>query len=137
MSYRLTVTGPGPTTGYDAWKASFIFPPGRDGPLDDPDSDGAQNLIEFVAGSNPTTPGPSGLPGVAVVLGQLIGSPASPAKTYCIFKARVRKARTGITLIPQVGNTPASIAAAGALVGQAGAPVSDPADSAFEFITYY
>ncbi len=57
----MTVEGSA-VVGFDAWKAGFTFPPGEDGPLDDPDGDGVQNLLEFVTGSNPVEGGPSFLP---------------------------------------------------------------------------
>ena len=38
---------------FDDWKGAFSFPPGMDSPGSDPDRDGADNLTEFFAETNP------------------------------------------------------------------------------------
>ncbi|MBX3744897.1 MAG: immunoglobulin domain-containing protein [Verrucomicrobiae bacterium] len=38
------------------WTWSHTLPPGLDGPLDDPDGDGAVNLVEFARGTDPRVP---------------------------------------------------------------------------------
>ena len=139
-SHQATVNVEGTAvTGYDAWKEGFTFPAGKDQPLDDADDDGVQNLIEFVTGSDPVQPGPGYLPSIAFASGTQLGGTTDPAKTYFTFRARVRKDRPGITLIPQSGSTIADLLLPGAsdLVGQAGPPVDDPNHGEFEFITYY
>lgn len=149
-TYQVTVTNPdgsrtskeavvivegSAVVGFDAWKAGFTFPVGEDGPLDDPDGDGVQNLLEFVSGSNPVTSGPSFLPSSGTISGSQIGSAADVSKNYLTFQARVRKDRPGINLVPQSGNTLADFTNAN--VAQVGVPVDDPSNPDFEIITYY
>lgn len=38
---------------YESWRTGMAFPSGQDGPNDDPDGDGDDNLLEFCAGSDP------------------------------------------------------------------------------------
>ena len=38
---------------FATWQGDFTFPDGLSGPNDDPDGDGTENLLEFVAGTDP------------------------------------------------------------------------------------
>lgn len=44
---------------YSQWSAIHNFPPGQAGQNDDPDDDGAKNLLEYFTGTDPLTPSPS------------------------------------------------------------------------------
>jgi autotransporter-associated beta strand protein len=54
--------------GFAAWiaKAEFGLAPGDQGPTDDPDNDGIENLLEFVLNGNPSTSDSSILPVLTV-----------------------------------------------------------------------
>ena len=43
-----------PPTPFESWVSQFTLPPGEDDPEDDPDADGATNLEEWIAGTDPS-----------------------------------------------------------------------------------
>lgn len=53
---QVLLSDPITETSFDAWVAQFGLPPGQDGPNDDPDGDGASNLEEWIAGTDPSDP---------------------------------------------------------------------------------
>jgi hypothetical protein len=50
------------TQSFTAWAISAALPANQNSPTDDPDNDGASNLLEYALGQNPTTPSASALP---------------------------------------------------------------------------
>ena len=124
-----------PDPSYDAWAASSGLPEDGMGAEDDPDSDGVENLLEYLFGTPPMVPGTSGLPKAQLRTGAELGA-AAPEKHYLSFSARVKKTRPGVTLFPEAAATLEALtlpAASGTPVS-AGAPT---ADGDFEIHTWY
>jgi hypothetical protein len=124
------------TIPYVSWAYQFNFPSGQGGPGADADNDGIPNLMEYLLDTNPLVANSNLLPNGEMKSGSAIGLAASPDKHYLSFQARVRKNRSGVTLVPQAAATidGLSTAAAASAVIQAGPPVSD---GDFEIFTYY
>lgn len=124
------------TIPFVSWAFQYSFPNGQSGINADPDGDGISNLLEYLFDTNPLTPNSNLLPKGEMKLGSAIGLAGSPNKHYLSFQARVRKDRSGVTLVPQAAATIAGLSAPGAAANviQAGAPVSD---GAFDVFTYY
>ncbi|RYD46532.1 MAG: LamG domain-containing protein [Verrucomicrobiaceae bacterium] len=123
-------------TPYAAWKFQYGFTTGTDGHNDDPDHDGVVNLMEYLLGSHPLTPGTDLLPQAGMMAGPLLGMAEATDKHYLSFQARVRKDRAGVTLVPQAAATIEGLTApdASGNVIQAGPPVTD---GDFDVFTWY
>jgi autotransporter-associated beta strand protein len=74
ITQTAAITGPGllyvntevPPSGYDSWASSNGLTAGNNGPNDDPDNDGIDNLLEFVLGGLPLVSSTDVLPDLAV-----------------------------------------------------------------------
>ena len=112
---------------YEAWAAGIPFPEGQSGGDADPDGDGVNNLMEYVLGSAPLTPGAEGLPNARIRTAAELGESAVAGKTYLSFSMRVRKVRPGVTLTPEASDTIEGLAlpVAASQAIQAGPPVAD------------
>ena len=93
--YRLFagITATGTASGFDTWASQFTFPPGKNNPQDDADSDGIANDFEYFFGSNPSN-GASGAKPAEITVNS--GGQNYPALTFIRSKTA-----TGVTLIPQ------------------------------------
>ncbi len=60
------------TQTFADWAAAAALPVGQNGQTDDPDRDGASNLLEYALGLNPTSPSASVLPAAVVESGQVV-----------------------------------------------------------------
>ena len=124
------------TIPYASWEFQYNFPSGQAGHTADADGDGITNLLEYLFDSNPVVANLNLLPQGELKTGAALGLANSPAKHYLSYQARVRKDRSGVTLVPQAADTVAGLSSPGAANNaiQAGAPVSD---GAFDVFTYY
>lgn len=74
ITQTAAITGPGllyvntevPPSGYDSWASSNGLTAGNNGPNQDPDNDGIDNLLEFVLGGLPLVSSTEVLPDLAV-----------------------------------------------------------------------
>jgi len=125
-----------PPGSYEVWMAGIPVPTGLGDPDDDPDADGTVNLFEYLMGSNPLTGGPAALSPASIKSGTELGGTTVAGKHYLAFSSRVKKARPGVTLIPEGAATLEGLAlpAAATQMIQAGTPV---ADGDYEIITWY
>jgi hypothetical protein len=124
-----------PDPSFAGWASNVSFPAGEAGPQADPDRDGVPNLFEYLSGSDPLAGSIGALPQSRVMTAGELGLP-TPGKTYLTLRARVRKLRPGVTLIPEAAASVQGLAepAASSYAVQAGAPVLDGDHETF---TYY
>ncbi|RYD68344.1 MAG: hypothetical protein EOP83_00970 [Verrucomicrobiaceae bacterium] len=120
--------------GYHWWALNQSFPANQGGAEVDADGDGLGNLMEWLQGSNPLAAGSGELPQASRLSAAAVGLTGD--KSYLAFSSRVRKARPGVTLIPEGAPTLAELGTpeAAANVSEAGAPVDD---GDFEIFTWY
>ncbi|MES2474968.1 MAG: LamG-like jellyroll fold domain-containing protein [Verrucomicrobiota bacterium] len=135
---NLGVAGGGiiPTTyPYQAWRYDNSLPIGQENPNNDPDFDGISNLFEYLHKTDPSNPNTTQLPQALLRTGSDLGV-GEAAKHYLTVQARVRKDRSGVTLLPQAAETLDALASPAAFSQaiQAGPPVSD---GDFDIFTYY
>ena len=92
---------------YPGWTTGFAFPAGRNGPADDPDSDGAANVFEFLAATHPLAAGSQPPLTASLATGTDLGlSGPAAAGLYLTLSATVRRDRPGLTLSAE-GSDPA------------------------------
>jgi len=120
--------------GYNWWAINQSFPANQGGAEVDADGDGLSNVMEWLQGSNPLVAGSGQLPQASRLSAASVGLTGD--ESYLAFSSRVRKARPGVTLIPEGAATLAELGtpAAAANVSQAGPPVDD---GDFEIFTWY
>jgi hypothetical protein len=120
--------------GYEGWAKGFEFAAGRGGPGDDADGDGLSNVLEWLFGTDPT----NGSSRVMPAGRQLSAADVKrqDGKSYLALRARIRKDRPGVTLIPEAAATPGGLGTpeSAARVSLAGPPVDD---GDFEVFTWY
>ena len=89
---------PGPALTYAQWIARFPTG-GADDPLDDPDRDGASNLVEFgQCGNDPVTPDTPMLPGVAMEGADLVFTYVRrPSASGVVVKPQYNAATPGVS----------------------------------------
>ena len=124
---------PVPDYTYGGWLAGQSLLPGQSGATADPDQDGVSNLLEFMLGANPLQPDPSLLPQGQIRTALELGSTAAVGKSYLSLQARVRRDRSGVTLIPEAASTLTDFAAPVAAV-QSGPAIMD---GAYEIYTWH
>ncbi|ATC64659.1 hypothetical protein CMV30_12210 [Nibricoccus aquaticus] len=74
------------TQSFSSWATSTALPPTHNSSTDDPDHDGASNLLEYALGQNPTAPSASTLPTAQNENGQVL------------FRFTRSRTATGVTL---------------------------------------
>jgi uncharacterized repeat protein (TIGR03806 family) len=74
------------TQSFTSWATTASLPPTQNGPTDDPDLDGASNLLEYALGLNPTAPSAATLPTAQNENGQVL------------FRFTRSRTATGVTL---------------------------------------
>ncbi len=125
---------PVPANDYAAWAGAFEFEPGTEGPEANPDADLYVNAFEWLFGLDPAASDGNDALSLARSGGAELGLPEE--NTYLTLRARVRKDRSGISLVPEgaahlddLGNVGSSDS-----MIQAGPPTDD---GEFEIITWY
>src|SRR5690606_8430251 len=123
-----------PSAGFAAWAAEHPFAEGEDGPEKDPDGDGLANGMEWLFGSDPLDGTDGAVPAGEILDAEEIG--LDDGQRYFGFRARVRKERPGVTLVPEGVSDPADFGTpeAASAVRQAGPPVDD---GGFEIFTWH
>lgn len=123
-----------PTAGYTTWASALPFPEGDDEPTADADGDGLANVIEWLFGSDPLDGSSGEVPPAEFLEAAEIG--LDDGKTYLGFRARIRKERPGVTLVPEAAASPSDFGTpeSAANVLQVGEPVDD---GDFEIFTWY
>lgn len=116
---------------YTGWSAGIAFPGGQSTPQADADGDGAPNVFEFLAGTDPLSAASLQLPALELATGAQLGA-GQAGKNYLVLRARVRSARPGISLAAEAG--PSLNGLTSALASLISPPVPD---GDFETLTWY